>query len=130
MTHVPDKFRAILKQAETNGIDIKDFIIFCDMFNRYFRLILPQNIDRYHSKIDLKSHEQFGTHCRDLDIIYHNVSQIPPTQFGEIQSQYDEYVGMVDTFQKNIDIVNAREYKKDVKIVENIIQKGNFGNKE
>ena len=91
--------------------------------------MLPKNIDRYHSKIDLKSHEVYGIHCRNLYIEYHQVQQIPPTQFREFQSQYDEYVGMVDTFNKNLDIVKAREYQKDVKSVENIIQKGNFGNK-
>ena len=129
MTHVPDKFRAILKQGENNDVDTKDFIRFCDMFIVYYRSLLPKLIDRYHSKIDLKSHEQFGIHCRDLYITYHNVPHIPKTQFREIQSQYDEYVGMVDTFNKNVDIVKAREYQNDVKIVENIIRKGNFGNK-
>ena len=48
MTQVPDKLRAILKQAETNGAKTKNFVIFCDKFNTYFHAMLPQNIDRYH----------------------------------------------------------------------------------
>ena len=50
MTNVPDKFRAILKQAETNQVDIKDFVISCDMYNVYYNSMIPKNIDRYHSK--------------------------------------------------------------------------------
>ena len=91
--------------------------------------MLPQNIDRYHSLIDLKSQEDYGIHCRDLYILYHNVQQIPPTQFGEIQHRYDDYVRMVVTFNQNLSILQAMEYQKDVKIVESIIMKGNFGKK-
>ena len=91
MTFIPDKLRDILKQAETNQVDTKNFVIFCDMYNVYFHAMLPDNSDRYHSTIDLKSQEEFGIHCRDLYILYHNVPQIPPTQFGSIQSQYDGY---------------------------------------
>ena len=69
MTHIPDKLRTILKQGETNGVDTKDFICFCDIFNIYFRAVLPKSIDRDHTKIELKRYEQFGTHCRDLYIL-------------------------------------------------------------
>ena len=96
----------------------------------YYRAVLPTSIDRDHTKILLKSHEQFGTHCRDLYIAYHNVPQMPPTQFSEIQSQYDEYVEIVTVYNQRIDFVQAREYQNDVKSVENIIQKGNFGKKD
>ena len=127
MTNVPDKFRAILKQAETNQVDTKNFVLFCDMFNVYFHVMLPKNIDRYHSLIDLKSQDDYGIHCRDIYILYHNVPQKPPTQFEEIQHQYDEYVRMVVTYNHTITVVQAMEYQNDVKIVEKIITRGNFG---